>query len=58
MLDGIGYMDQYMAEEPEKFLEYSDWMGIPIIPYRIDLARFKSLLTDTVQRLKGVQFSI
>ena len=58
VLDGIGYMDQYMAEEPEKFLEYSDWMGIPIIPYRIDLARFKSLLTDTVQRLKGVQFSI
>ena len=30
VLDGIGYLDQYMAEKPEAFLEYCDWMGIPI----------------------------
>lgn len=45
VLDGTGYMDTYMAEKPEEFLEYSDWMGIPIIPYTITLDRFKSLLT-------------
>jgi len=27
VLDGIGYLDEYMAEKPEEFLEYSDWMG-------------------------------
>ncbi len=33
VLDGVGYLDTYMAEHPEDFLDYSDWMGIPIIPY-------------------------
>ena len=46
VLDGIGYVDRYMAERPEEFLEYSDWMGIPIQPYTITLDRFKSLLSD------------
>jgi len=45
VLDGIGYVDRYMAERPEEFLEYSDWMGIPIQPYTITLDRFKSLLS-------------
>jgi hypothetical protein len=44
VLDGIGYMDRYMAEKPEELLEYSDWMGIPIQTYPITLDRFKSLL--------------
>ena len=48
VLDGIGFMDQYMAENPEEFLEYADWMGIPIQPYTITLDRFKSLLLDQV----------
>ncbi|MDM8549877.1 DUF1638 domain-containing protein [Desulfobacterales bacterium HSG2] len=51
VLDGIGYLDQYMAEKPEEFLEYSDWMGIPIQPYPISLDRFKSLLTEQVRQL-------
>lgn len=55
VLDGIGYMDRLMEEDPEGFLEYSDWMGIPIIPYAISLDRFKSLLTDQACKLKGVQ---
>jgi hypothetical protein len=51
VLDGIGFVDQYMAEKPEEFLEYSDWMGIPIQGYTLTLDRFKSLLTDQVHRL-------
>jgi hypothetical protein len=53
ILDGIGYMDEYMAEKPEEFLEYSDWMGIPIIPYTVTLDRFKSLLSDQARVLSG-----
>ena len=53
VLDGIGYLDGYMAEKPEAFLEYSDWMGIPIIPYEITLDRFKRLLADQAGKLTG-----
>ncbi|MFW5818704.1 MAG: DUF1638 domain-containing protein [Desulfovermiculus sp.] len=53
VLDSIGYVDQYMAEKPEEFLEYSDWMGIPIQPYPVTLDRFKALLTEQVKVLKG-----
>lgn len=52
VLDGIGYMDQYMAEHPEDLLEYSDWMGIPIQPCPIALDRFKSLLSEAAESLK------
>jgi len=51
VLDGIGYTDTYMAEKPEDFLEYSDWMGIPIIPYPVTLERFKSLMAEQAQKL-------
>jgi hypothetical protein len=51
VLDGIGYLDTYMAEHPEDFLEYSDWMGIPIIPYPVSLDRFKMLLTEQAEKL-------
>ncbi len=51
VLDGIGYVDRYMAESPEEFLEYSDWMGIPIQAYPITLDRFKGLLLEEVERL-------
>jgi len=44
--DGIGYVDRYMADHPEEFLEYSDWMGIPIQPYPVSLDRLKTLLLD------------
>ncbi len=46
VLDGVGYMDNYMAEHPEDYLEYADWMGIPITPYAVTLDRFKSLLVE------------
>jgi len=52
VLDGVAYMDQYMADHPEEFLEYCDWMGIPMQSYTISLDRFKSLLLEKVVQLK------
>ena len=52
VLDGIGYMDKFMAEKPEEFLEYCDWMGIPMQGYPVSLERFKSLLLDQVKILQ------
>jgi hypothetical protein len=51
VLDGVGFMDRYMEESPEAFLEYYDWMGIPIIPYPLSLDRFRSLLDEAAARL-------
>jgi hypothetical protein len=51
ILDAVGYMDPYMEESPEEFLEYSDWMGIPIIPYPVSLERFRALLYGALERL-------
>ena len=51
VLDGIGYVDRYMAEHPEECLEYSDWMGIPIQGYPVTLDRIKSLLTEQAKIL-------
>jgi hypothetical protein len=54
VLDAIGYLDQYMAEKPEEFLEYCDWMGIPMQPYPVTLDRFKSLLADQAGKLAAL----
>ncbi len=51
VLDGIGYVDNYMAEKPEEFLEYSDWMSIPMQGYPVSLDRFKSLLSEQARLL-------
>ena len=51
VLDGIGYVDTYMSEKPEEFLEYSDWMVIPIQGYPVSLDRFKSLLSEQARAL-------
>ncbi len=51
VLDGIGFMDQYMADSPEAFLEYCDWMGIPMQAAPVSLDRFKSLLIEQAQAL-------
>ena len=51
VLDGVGYMDTYMAEHPEDFLEYSDWMGIPLLFYPVSLDRLKSLLAEQAEQL-------
>jgi uncharacterized protein DUF1638 len=51
VLDGIGYLDQYMAEHPEDFLDYCDWMGIPMQAYPTSLDRLKSLLLEQAGKL-------
>ena len=48
MLDGIGYYKEVMKNNPEQILEFSDWMGIPIEPYRVTLDRLISLLSDEI----------
>jgi hypothetical protein len=53
VLDGIQYVENYMTDKPEAFLDYSDWMGIPIQPYPVTLDRFKSLLLNAAQKLSG-----
>jgi len=54
VLDGIGFMDTFMAEHPEEFLDYVDWMGIPLNPYAVTLDRFKTLLTDQAEKLSSL----
>ena len=49
MLDAIGFYDRVMGSDPEKILEFSDWMGIPIEPYRVSLKRLKSLLLEQIK---------
>ena len=51
MLDAVGYYEKVMESEPEKILEFSDWMGIPLEPYEVSLDRLKSLLMDQIQAL-------
>ena len=48
LLDGIGFWDKYCQEHPEKILEFSDWMGIEIRPYKITPDRLKNLLAGCV----------
>ena len=46
VLDSVGFWEDYSLRHPEKLLEFSDWMGIPIRPYKINLTRFKRLLIE------------
>lgn len=55
ILDGIGYLDKYMEDKPEEFLDYCDWMGIIMQAYPISLNRFKGLLIDQLKILNTRQ---
>lgn len=46
LLDSVGFWEDYSARHPEKILDFSDWVGIPIRPYEVSLDRFKRLLTE------------
>ncbi|GAH62388.1 unnamed protein product, partial [marine sediment metagenome] len=48
-LDAIATFDKYSHSSPEKILEFSDWMAIPIEPYKISLDRFKKLLLECLK---------
>jgi hypothetical protein len=49
MLDTVGYFDRVMEDEPERILEFSDWMGIPIEAHRVSLDRLRGLLAGEVK---------
>jgi hypothetical protein len=49
MLDAIGYYDRIAQNNPEKILEFSDWMGIPLEPHKITLDRLIKLFSDEVE---------
>ncbi len=51
VLDAVGYTEKYMEEKPEAFLDYSDWMGLPIQSYPVTLDRFKTLLSEAAEKL-------
>jgi len=53
MLDAIGYYEEVMKTNPEKILDFSDWMGIPIEPYSVTLDRLISLLSDEIRLVAG-----
>jgi hypothetical protein len=42
-----------MAEDPEKFLEYVDWMGITLTACPLSLDRFKGLPAEQVELLNS-----
>jgi hypothetical protein len=46
ILDSVGFWDDYSARHPERLLEFSDWMGIPIQPHALSLSRLKRLLSE------------
>jgi len=49
MLDAIGYYDKMVQHEPERILDFSDWMGIPIQNYNVSLERFQDLLSEQIK---------
>ena len=53
LLDAIDFFNPYIEKHAEKILDYSDWMGIPIIPHEVTLDRFKNKLLDQLHLLQG-----
>ena len=49
ILDALGVFDEYFQNAPEKILEFSDWMKIPIESHKISLERLKSLLSQQIR---------
>ena len=52
MLDAVGYYDEIAQKDPEKLLELSDWMWIPLEPHYVSLDRLLALLSDEVKSKK------
>jgi hypothetical protein len=49
MLDAVGYYDTTAESDPEKLLDFADWMGIAIQPQAATLNRLLRLLSDEVR---------
>jgi len=52
LLDSVGIYDEYVSNYPEKLLEFSDWMKLPIEPHPVLLDRLQHLLLDQMHKLK------
>ena len=52
LLDTVGLYDKLCVTEPEKILEISDLMGIPLEARPVGMERLKSLLTKAESRLE------
>jgi len=52
LLDAVGIYEEYITNYPDKLLEFSDWMKLPIEPYEASLDRLQSLLVDQMHALK------
>ena len=52
VVDSRGFYNKLMEEDPEKILDFSDWMGIPLDAKAITLERFKKLLLASLERLR------
>jgi len=52
VVDSRGFFERLLEEDPEKILEFSDWMGIPLDARAITLDRFKALLLANLERLR------
>lgn len=49
LLDGLGFFEEYMEENPEEVLAFSDWMRIPIEPHPVSLDRLRDLLSEQLE---------
>lgn len=52
LLDTVGLYDELSEKDPEKLLEISDLMGIPLEAQSVGVERLKSLLTEAEEALK------
>lgn len=52
VVDSRGYFARLMEEDPEKLLEFSDWMGLPMDGRDIGLGRFKGLVLGCIARMQ------
>ncbi len=50
MLDATGFLDQIMGNNPERILDLSDWMGIPIESCEVTMDRMKCLLIGEIKK--------
>ncbi|MBN3038238.1 MAG: DUF1638 domain-containing protein [Candidatus Omnitrophica bacterium] len=48
VLDGLGFFEQYSADDPEKILEFADWMKLNVEPHTISLERLKKSFSEVL----------
>ena len=54
VLDALGVFEEYAQDDPERLLEFSDWMRIPIEAHEISLERLRNLLSQRVQSFYSI----